>query len=78
MTVRHFLSIRDLGKADLVGLLASASKMKKLRAAAVLPKGAPDADAALKGHTLALIFEQPSTRTRVSFDSAMRQLGGNF
>lgn len=77
MTLRHFLSIRDLSKSELAGLLASASKMKKLRVAAGMPKGALDEDAALKGHVLALIFEQPSTRTRVSFDSAMRQLGGS-
>jgi len=42
-----------------------------------LPKGAADPDAALPGHTLALIFEKSSTRTRFSFDMAMRQLGGS-
>ena len=40
------------------------------------PKGKPDADAPLDGHVLALVFEKNSTRTRVSFDIAMRQLGG--
>jgi ornithine carbamoyltransferase len=46
-------------------------------ARAGLPKGAVDADAPLAGRVLALVFEKNSTRTRVSFDIAMRQLGGS-
>ncbi len=41
-----------------------------------LPKGKPDADAPLAGRVLAMVFEKNSTRTRVSFDMAIRQLGG--
>jgi ornithine carbamoyltransferase len=40
------------------------------------PKGAPDDDQPLKDHMVALIFEKPSTRTRVSFDVGVRQMGG--
>ncbi|QIE54044.1 ornithine carbamoyltransferase [Pikeienuella piscinae] len=72
---RHFLDIRDLDAADLRAIIEDAKAMKAARAG--LPKGAPDPAPALPGRALAMIFEKPSTRTRVSFDIGMRQLGGS-
>ncbi|MFN0190529.1 MAG: ornithine carbamoyltransferase [Aestuariivirga sp.] len=71
---RHFLDLRDFDGATLGRIIASARKRKQARSG--WPKGEPDPDLPLKGHMLALIFERPSTRTRVSFEVAMRQLGG--
>jgi len=70
----HFLDLAGAGRAGLRAILDEAHRRKAARAG--LPKGAPDADAPLAGHTLAMLFEKPSTRTRFSFDMAMRQLGG--
>ena len=55
-------------------MLAAASEMKRARAGQ--PRGSLDAQAPLKGRIVALIFEQPSTRTRVSFQVGIHQLGG--
>jgi ornithine carbamoyltransferase len=73
--MRHFLDIADISAPDLKAILADAAAMKAARAG--LPKGAPDPDPALPGRALAMIFEKSSTRTRVSFDMAIRQLGGS-
>ncbi|MEE4317046.1 MAG: ornithine carbamoyltransferase [Erythrobacter sp.] len=72
--VRHFLDLGDAGADDIAAMIADAIDRKAARAGR--PKGAPDADAPLAGRVLALVFEKNSTRTRVSFDIAMRQLGG--
>ena len=72
---RHFLSLSDAGPDGLAAILADALDRKAARAG--WPRGRPDADAPLAGHVLACVFEKNSTRTRVSFDMAMRQLGGS-
>lgn len=72
--VRSFLDLADHSQETLRTILDASSRMKAARKG--LSKGARDADAPLGGKLLAMIFEKPSTRTRVSFDVAMRQLGG--
>jgi ornithine carbamoyltransferase len=66
--VRHFLSIADLSPSELVGILDDAEALKR----EPVPPDAP-----LRGRALAMIFEKPSLRTRLSFDVAVRDLGGH-
>jgi len=72
--MRHFLNLSDAGADGIAAILADALDRKAARAGR--PKGAPDEDAPLAGRVLAMVFEKNSTRTRVSFDVGMRQLGG--
>ncbi|XUM24711.1 ornithine carbamoyltransferase [Bradyrhizobium oligotrophicum S58] len=69
-TPRHFLDLTEMPVEELRNVLALSSAMKKTL------KAREPAKKPLEGKVLAMIFDKPSTRTRVSFDVGMRQLGG--
>lgn len=70
MTVKHFLSLMDLNGAELEKLIQHAIKLKQESLSGQTRE-------TLKGRVLAMIFEKSSTRTRVSFEAGMAQLGGH-
>ncbi|KJS08237.1 MAG: ornithine carbamoyltransferase [Gammaproteobacteria bacterium BRH_c0] len=70
MAVRHFLTLQDLTPAELHGIIARAIELKAQHRAGTAGKP-------LDGKVLGMIFEKASTRTRVSFEAGMAQLGGS-
>ena len=69
MSVRHLLDLSDLSAIEIRGILARATELKRLRADGTKPPLFP-------GRVLTMIFEKASTRTRVSFETAMIEGGG--
>jgi ornithine carbamoyltransferase len=72
--MQHFLDINKIAPDQLRGILDEASRIKIARQG--LSKGTKDLEKVLTGKMVALIFEKPSTRTRISFDLGVRQMGG--
>lgn len=72
--MNHFLDIHKTSPEDLRAMIEMAKAMKRARGGR--PKGMRDDETPLTGRMIALIFEKPSTRTRVSFDVGARQMGG--
>jgi len=72
--MKNFLDIKNIESSELKKIIQTALELKKSRSG--FTKGRCDSDRALEGHIVALIFEKPSTRTRVSFDVGVRQMGG--
>jgi ornithine carbamoyltransferase len=71
MSARHFLDLSDFSGAELRRVLDASAALKSARR-----KGEVARERPLAGKVLAMVFDKPSTRTRVSFDIGMRELGG--
>ena len=73
--MKSFINISDLSKNDLRSIIDVAKKRKSERGK--IPNSQPDVDLPIKGKTMIMLFGKPSTRTRISFDLAVKQLGGS-
>ena len=73
--MRNFLDISDLSSDELRKIIEEAKIRKSNRKD--LNKSEPDSDHPFQGKSMVMIFEKPSTRTRISFDIAVKQLGGS-
>jgi Ornithine carbamoyltransferase len=73
--MKNFINISDCSSVELKAIIEEAKKRKQNRSG--LNKSAPDKDKPFEGRSMAMIFEKPSTRTRMSFDIAVKQLGGS-
>jgi len=75
LKMKNFINISDLSKNDLRAIIDGAKKRKSERGK--IPNSQPDVDLPIKGKTMIMLFGKPSTRTRISFDLAVKQLGGS-
>ena len=73
--MKNFINISDLSKNELRSIIDGAKKRKSERGKKA--NSQPDADQPIQGKTMIMFFAKPSTRTRISFDLAVKQLGGS-